>query len=132
MAEKIESAHKGRPVAYAVLAIAVVAGSFFGVTQLAGYGEPVNSSSDSAVTPTDAATPQEGDMDKLTLGTSKLIPESKSGQDAVDALGDKLAVAAKRNNMTPEALKELLLRDKTAHVSSDGFLKYIDTLPKRP
>jgi hypothetical protein len=55
------------------------------------------------------------------------LPEPMSGQDAIDALGDDLERVAEMNNRTPEELRELLLRDKTLHVSPNGFLMYVDT-----
>ncbi|MGV8882986.1 MAG: hypothetical protein ACOH19_12625 [Rhodoglobus sp.] len=131
MAENIQPAHRGRLIAYAVLAIAVVGAGIVGITQLASYGEST-SSSGSAVTPTDAATPQEDNVDKLTPGIgNKLLPEAMNGQDAIDSLGDNITVAAKRNNMTVEELTGLLLRDETAHVTTNGSLLYIDSDHKR-
>lgn len=132
MAENIQPAHRGRLIAYAALAVAVVTAGIIGITQLASYGETLTSSSGSAATPTHSATPQEDDVDKPNPALiGKLLPEAKSGQDAIDSLGERIAVAADRNDMTVDELTELLLRDKTAHVTSNGSILYIDTVQKR-
>ena len=136
MAANTEHAHRGRTIAYAVLAVAVVAGGVFGATQLASHGEPAssspyNSSPYNTDAPTDAVTPQKDDVDKPSPLSAKLLPEAQSGQEAIDSLGDSIAVAAKRNGMTVDELTELLLRDQTAHVSTSGFILYIDGVQKR-
>jgi len=131
MAANTEHTHRGRPIAYAVLAVAVVAGGVFGATQLASHGEPASSSPYNTDAPTDAVTPQKDDVDKPSPLSAKLLPEAQSGQEAIDSLGDSIAVAAKRNGMTVDELTELLLRDQTAHVSTSGFILYIDGVQKR-
>ena len=123
MTENPEPTRRVRLIVLAALAVATVAGLVVGATQLAGIGGPA---SDSAPIPTDAASPQEDDVKAPNSDFSKLLPESKSGQEAIDALGDNLAVAAKRNNMTVEELQALLLRDATAHISTSGYIVYLD------
>jgi len=131
MAENIQPARRGRLTAYALLAIAVVAGGVVGITQLASHGETTVSSPDGTTTPTDPASPQEDDVNGLTSDFSPLLPEAANGQDAIDSLGDSITVAAKRNNMTVDELTELLLRDQSVHISANGYILYIDTIQKR-
>lgn len=73
----------------------------------------------------DDASSQDGNAS--TSDVSALLPESMSGQAAIDALGDKIDLAADRNNKTVDEFTELLLRDPTVHVSPSGRLVYIDT-----
>lgn len=61
-----------------------------------------------------------------TLPSNKVLPKEMSGQEAIDALGDKITVVAKRVGKTPEELKELLLRDKSARVTPEGNVRYHD------
>lgn len=61
-----------------------------------------------------------------TLPSNKVLPKAMSGQEAIDALGDKIDVVAKRVGKTPEELKELLLRDKSARVTPEGNIRYHD------
>ena len=123
MTENPEPTRRGRLIVLAALAVAIVAGLVVGASQLAGIGGPA---SDNTAIPTDAATPQEDDVNGPNSEFSKLLPESKSGQEAIDALGDNLAVAAKRNNMTAEDLAALLLSDSTVHISTTGYIVYLD------
>jgi hypothetical protein len=41
--------------------------------------------------------------------------------------GDRIAVVAKRNNKTVEELSDLLLRDRSAQISPEGFIVYNDS-----
>lgn len=76
--------------------------------------------------PTDTPTTEGDDVPGIITDTGPLLPERMSGQAAIDALGDNIAVAAKRSGKTVEELTDLLLRDSTAHISTNGYLVYID------
>ncbi|SJM64578.1 hypothetical protein CZ774_12985 [Frigoribacterium sp. JB110] len=135
-----------------IVAVAVLAVIAFAVSQLwANDGDADPTGSDGTTMPTETATADpddEGDdvstddgsdsngTDATTTepgevtGTNKVLPGRMSGQEAIDALGDKIDVVAKRNSMTVDEFKDLLLRDKSAHVSPQGFIVYIDTNAK--
>ncbi|WP_314096791.1 hypothetical protein [Microbacterium foliorum] len=55
------------------------------------------------------------------------LPESMGGEKAIDELGDRISVVAQRNNKTVEELSELLLRDRSAQISPEGFIVYKDS-----
>lgn len=76
--------------------------------------------------PTDTPTEEGDDVPGINSSSTPLLPETMNGQAAIDALGDNIAVVAERSGKTVEQLTELLLRDKTAHVSTNGYLLYLD------
>lgn len=72
----------------------------------------------------------EGDtMEQTPFAGGNLLEKELSGQEAIDALGDKIDTVAERVGKTPEELKELLLRDPSAHVTPKGFVVYRDSFP---
>ncbi|CAH0182918.1 hypothetical protein [Microbacterium foliorum] len=78
--------------------------------------------------PSGSDTPDDegGDMTPgSTFGA--FLPESMGGEEAIDELGDRIAVVAKRNNKTVEELSDLLLRDRSAQISPEGFIVYKDS-----
>lgn len=151
MTEHAEGSRRGMIITVVVVAIAVVAVIAFAVVQLWASdddADPTGSDGTTVPTETAAADPDDEGDDVSTddgsdsTGTdatstepgevtgTKVLPERMSGQEAIDALGDKIDVVAKRNNKTVDELKDLLLRDKSAHVSTGGFIVYIDTNTK--
>lgn len=60
------------------------------------------------------------------------LKEKYNGQQAIDALGDKLGSVAKAYDMSAERLEEILRTDSTAWIDESGRLLYIDSLPKIP
>lgn len=115
--------------------VAVVAGVIVGVTNRGG---DESSATFSSVSPTPSASdagasadptpPEDEDVVNTpsSLPTAAVLTESLAGQEAIDALGDNIDVVARRNNKTVDELKDLLLRDQTAHVSTTGFIFYRD------
>lgn len=79
-------------------------------------------------TPTDTPATEGDDVPGISTPTGPLLPEPMNGQEAIDALGENIAIAAKRSGKTVEELTDLLLRDSTAHISTTGYLVYIDDL----
>lgn len=63
----------------------------------------------------------------MKLGSTNVLDEPKSGQEAIDALGDKIDVVAERNGMTVDELTHLLQTDSTVHISVTGSIYYRDT-----
>lgn len=113
--------------------VVVLAGIIIGVTYLTSGGATPSASGSPTVSPTATTTPtppggsEDGDDMELQPTPSQMLPEPMGGQEAIDALGDKIEVVAKRNGKTVEQLEELLLRDKSAQVSTDGFIVYVDS-----
>lgn len=138
MTETIERPRWGRIAALAAAGLVVVAALVFGLMQLGGGGTTAAPSTPapsptatSTGTPTATATPsttdeEDGDVPGLNSDFSTLLPEALNGQEAIDALGDNIELAAKRNGQTVEQLQELLLRDKTVHISTNGYIVYYD------
>lgn len=78
--------------------------------------------------PTDTPTTEGDDVPGTITSTGPQLPEPLNGQAAIDALGDDIAIVAKRSGKTVEELTDLLLRDSTAHISTTGYLVYLDDL----
>lgn len=123
----------GRIAVLAGAGLLAVAALVFGLTQLvtgAPETSPSPSPSSPSATPTSTPTQNTDDEDDDVPGMSSdfspLLPEAMNGQEAIDALGDRIETAAKRNGKTVEELEELLLRDTTAHISPNGYLVYLD------
>lgn len=117
-------------VLFTAAVIAVGAG-VFAITQQpqvvgGSTASPSASESPATTTPTPGAEGDEG-TDETTLASSNVLDEPKSGQEAIDALGDKIDVVAERNGMTVDELTHLLLTDSTANVSVTGSIFYRDT-----
>lgn len=136
MAENTAGVPKGRLIAVVAVATVVILATIFTVIQHSGGATPAG---DSAATPTPtapASTPatqadqqsaeSEDDVDGSISGGMKVLPEPMNGQAAIDALGDKIESVAKRNGKTVDELKDLLLRDETAYVSTTGFIGFRD------
>ena len=148
MTENAEGSRRGMIITVVIVAIAVIAAIAFAVVQVWASdddADPTGSDDTTVPTETAAADPDDEGDDVSTDDTSgtdatstepgevtgtKVLPERMSGQEAIDALGDDITVVAKRNNKTVDELKDLLLRDKSAHVSTRGFIVYIDTNTK--
>lgn len=92
--------------------------------------------------PSDVATqpPAEPQLTPSPTGSSTLapgpqadlLPEPMSGQAAIDALGEHLDHVAELNGMTPEQLRDTLLRDPTLTVTPSGRLLYEDEMTPPP
>ncbi|MBK0418855.1 hypothetical protein JD276_07395 [Leucobacter sp. CSA1] len=131
---------KGLLVTLVVLAIVIAAAIVFGVMQMTTNGDSTSPASNGTDTSETEApgTPGDDDTDGAGNGgdegtgdeggvksdTRQVLPKTMGGQDAIEALGDDIDVVAERNGMTVDELKELLLRDKSAKVSKNGFLLY--------
>lgn len=61
-----------------------------------------------------------------------LLPEPMGGQEAIDALGEHLDHVAELNGMTPDQLRDALLRDPTLTVAPSGRLLYEDEMTPPP
>lgn len=59
-------------------------------------------------------------------GGKKVLDTELSGQEAIDALGDEIDYVAKLAGKTPDEVEELLLRDPSAHVTTQGRIVYRD------
>lgn len=131
MTEITERPIGARAIVVAVIAIVIVAGLIIAVASMAGSrttppaAEPTTSATETTP-PADAD--DEGDDVKQspTPMTSGVLPKALGGQAAIDALGDKITLVASRNGKSVDEVKELLLRDETARVSTGGFIKYVD------
>lgn len=71
----------------------------------------------------------EDDVEGPTSFNTEVLPSPMNGQEAIDELGDNIEIVAQRNGKTVEELKELLLRDETAYVSTRGYIFYRDSSP---
>jgi len=119
------------------VALIVVGGIVFAMVQRnAGGSESAapTSTATSDQTATDADDEGEDDVSGMTPGPSlaptTFLKESMGGQEAIDALGDRIDVVAQRNGKTVEELTDLLLRDSTAFISPKGFLGFKDDFGK--
>lgn len=133
MAEDIERPRWGRIALLAGAGLLVVVALVFGLTQLIGGdpetappSSPPSPSATPTATPTETTDDEDDDVPGMSSDFSPLLPEAMNGQEAIDALGDRIETAAKRNGKTVEELEELLLRDETAHISPNGYLVYLD------
>ncbi len=70
--------------------------------------------------------------EELKSADTKVVPEPMGGQKAIDALGDDLARVAERHDMTPDELRQALLRDDDLRVTPSGTLLYADTMTPPP
>lgn len=138
MAERAERAVQVRATAIAVVAAVVLAGVVIVVTNLTGGGAPSSAAAEETTTTAPSTIPsptppanddndENGDAVNPSPLSQNVLAEPMSGQEAIDALGEKIEAVAKRNGKTVDELKDLLLRDKTAQVSTSGFIVYIDT-----
>lgn len=127
---------RGPLIALFAGAVLVVGAAAFAIAQQPGSDSEAESTATSTsqtqtVDPTAPATsaqPTDGDEGTdVEFGTIRVLDEPKSGQEAIDALGDKIDVVAKRNRMTVDELEHLLLTDSTVHISVTGSIYYRDT-----
>ncbi|MFK4850298.1 hypothetical protein ACI3KT_01565 [Microbacterium sp. ZW T6_19] len=131
--ERRPGKRRGPLIALFAAATIVVGAGAFAISQQPGAGPTPTATS----TPTTARTEQpetpaptnEGDDgdDDVKLGSTNVLDEPKSGQEAIDALGDKIDVVAERNGMTVDELTHLLQTDSTVHISVTGSIYYRDT-----
>ncbi|TDD67766.1 hypothetical protein E1262_18245 [Jiangella aurantiaca] len=113
--------------AVVVVALAVV----LAVWLTNGTGDSDDSGDGSVAVPSDAppaSTPSPGDGTVAPGGQDDLLPRPMSGQEAIDALGEHLDHVAELNGMTPEQLRDLLLRDASVQVAPSGRLLYDDQM----
>ncbi|KJL30612.1 hypothetical protein [Microbacterium oxydans] len=141
MSESLGRPSRRRPLIIATAITVVVAVGILTVGVLAmnqGSAEPgadASASPQATATPTPTPTPTPTDSDDSTEGGTveptpafgSVLPEAMGGQRAIDALGDDLEAVAARNGKTVEELTELLLRDATAKISTNGFIVYSDS-----
>lgn len=137
LAETRRHPNRRRTIVLVVVAIIVVAAAIVGITYLVGNTATPSGSDDPGPTETTETTApaepdavEDGDDVELSPTPFRVLPERMGGQEAIDALGDKIEIVAKRNGKTVEELEELLLRDKSAQVSTDGFIVYLDSFDK--
>ncbi|WP_026877591.1 hypothetical protein [Jiangella gansuensis] len=62
----------------------------------------------------------------------EVLPSPMGGQEAIDALGERIEQVAEINNTTVDELRDLLLRDATLRVGPSGRLMYEDTMTPPP
>ncbi len=130
MAEITERPIGGRAIVVAVIAIVIVTGVLIAVASVAGSNttppasEPTTSATET--TPPADTDDERDDMKPSPSPLGSVLPEALGGQAAIDALGDKITLVASRNGKSVDEVKELLLRDETAKVSTSGFIKYVD------
>ncbi|MGJ0204219.1 hypothetical protein [Leucobacter sp. gxy201] len=67
-----------------------------------------------------------GEAQAGTVAPRKVLPREMGGQEAIDALGDRIDRVASRNALTVDELKDLLLRDASASVTPSGDIVYRD------
>lgn len=134
MAEAAEGPNRGRIIALVIATVVVLAGVIIGVTYLTGGGATPSATESPTARPTDTTTPGDSDggedgddVKPVPTPSSQVLTETLGGQEAIDALGDKIEIVANRNNKTVEQVEELLLRDKSAKVSTNGYIVYIDS-----
>ena len=60
-----------------------------------------------------------------------VLPRRMRGRAAADALGNRLASVAKRNDLSGARLERLLTEDKTAWLSREGQLFYQEEIPEQ-
>ena len=144
MAENNSGTEEGRPgtrrgpliALFAVAAVVVAVAIFAIVQQPSGDPTPAGSptAEQTAGTETPSTTPAPttspggaGATEGTPLPSANVLDEPKSGQEAIDALGDKNEIVAERNGMTVDQVTNLLQTDATAHVSVTGSIYYVDT-----
>lgn len=121
-----------------VIAVVIAVAIIFGVMQMnpsntsntPGSDEPGTSETATPETPSggsDSASAADGDgqesegrADGMRPSKQQVLSKPMSGQEAIDALGDDIAVVAERNGKSVEELKDLLLRNPSAKVTQDG------------
>lgn len=75
----------------------------------------------------------EDDADaELVQPGGDVVPERMGGLEAIEELGENLEAVAKKNGMTADQLRDLLLQDSTAKISPSGFVLFVDTATPPP
>ena len=117
----------------AILGVVVIAVGAFFIWSASSSSEGTDQqgeNSSSGATSGNESTDEGGDMsDPTQPGTvagTGYLPSTMNGQEAIDALGDKIDAVAKQNGMSSDELEELLLRDNSAHITKRGFIVYFD------
>lgn len=125
---------RGRTIAILIIAVVIVAGVIIAILFATRGGQaptatdqPTSGTQTETTAPSDTDTEPNGDDVEPTPLATDVLPESMGGQEAIDALGDKIDKVAQNNGMTADELKELLLRSKTAQITPKGFIVYLDT-----
>lgn len=119
--------------------VIAIAGAAAAVAIVIGIWAAQQTGAPGAAAPTSSAGTTGSDVNKTpagndgTLASSGLTVLDKplGGQEAIDALGEKIEIVAERNGKTVDEIKELLLRDKTASISTGGFILYTDDFGKK-
>ena len=88
-------------------------------TDTKGADTAGSSSGSSSGTPTEKST-------TTSPGGKEVLDKELGGQEAIDALGDDIDYVAKLAGKSVDELKDLLLRDKSAHVTTKGRIVYRD------
>ncbi|KQZ25314.1 MULTISPECIES: hypothetical protein [Microbacterium] len=136
MSETAEQSSRRPVLAVAVVAVVlVVIAVIFGMLMTnPGPGGTAVPSSELTETPASTTGPagsgtSDDEGGEMTPGPAfgTFLPESMGGEAAIDELGDRISVVAQRNNKTVEELSELLLRDRSAQISPEGFIVYKDS-----
>lgn len=113
-----------------VVIVAVGACFIWSANSPSSDSDQQGNNSSSSTTSGNESTDEGGDMSDPsqpgTVAGTGVLPSTMNGQDAIDALGDKIDAVAKQNGMTADELEELLLRDKSAHITKRGFIVYYD------
>ncbi|WP_116949578.1 hypothetical protein [Jiangella endophytica] len=87
----------------------------------------------SVAVPSDAAASSTPSAEGTFIpGQEDVLTRAMSGQDAVDALGDRLGDVAELNGMSADELRDLLLRDSSVVVTPSGRLLYDDQMTPPP
>lgn len=128
-----------RALVLALVALIVVGGIVLVLVQRNGSASesaaPTSTATSDPTAPTDANEEGEDDVQGMTpgpsLGPTTFLEKEMGGQEAIDALGDKIEKVAERNGKTVEELTDLLLRDQTAVISPRGFLLFKDDFGKK-
>lgn len=127
-----------RALVLAIVALVVVGGIILVMVQRnSGPGDSAAPTSTATSDPSASDANEEGedDVSGMTPGPSlsptTFLEKEMGGQEAIDALGDKIETVAKRNGKTVEELTDLLLRDQTAVISPRGFLLFKDDFGKK-
>ncbi|MBB5786572.1 hypothetical protein [Jiangella mangrovi] len=80
--------------------------------------------------PSDPPAPTTGTL--APGGQDDLLPEPMGGQEAIDALGERLEHVAELNGMTPADLRDALLTTASLKVAPSGRLLYDDEMTPPP
>lgn len=125
--------------AVVVVALAVVAAVW--LTSRSGDDRGDGGDGDRVAVPSEAGADESGAQPQPTPsatgslapgGQEDLLPEPLGGQEAIDALGERLGRVAELNGMTPADLRDALLTDASLRVAPSGRLLYDDEMTPPP